>query len=457
MRCLSAHPKGAGDGLAALERAHALERRRSSGPRGNGSAAIKPARQFAATSADWLKPRSTARPMQRHRHQQPIVPRRPAAPCSAPSSAIATLRPYLSRIASRATDRHRRPRRGSAIRGGWRGTAQVSLGRLERSPQVAAASPRNRLLPAIGAKTVHFDDRAAAGAARRKRKIERRTRKSGPSTTSRLVAHGCASAQARRAQVVRHGAARASPRPGGAHRARAFPLRARIRRLPRSHCATATPFRSTLLIGCPDPDWPERLAQASNEVTVRDPGPLFAAAASGQIIVEDDWEPPAAAYDLVLAVGTLDTVNDLPLALRLVRHSMRDDALLIGALSGGDTLPALRSAMRAADSVDRRCRASRPSAHRGVRAGAACLATPGFIAGGRCRSGARSPILRSTGWSATFAQWARPTSLLARPPLRRQAQAEPPHCVRFATPATGHVRSRPSKSSISPPGHPREG
>ena len=57
------------------------------------------------------------------------------------------------------------------------------------------------------------------------------------------------------------------------------------------------------------------------------------------------------AYDLVLAVGTLDTVNDLPLALRLIRYAMRSDGLFIAALSGGDTLPRLRAAMRAADAV----------------------------------------------------------------------------------------------------------
>jgi hypothetical protein len=50
-------------------------------------------------------------------------------------------------------------------------------------------------------------------------------------------------------------------------------------------------------------------------------------------------------------VGTLDTVNDLPLALRLIRHAMRADGLFIGAMSGGDTLPQLRAAMRAADAV----------------------------------------------------------------------------------------------------------
>jgi NADH dehydrogenase [ubiquinone] 1 alpha subcomplex assembly factor 5 len=53
----------------------------------------------------------------------------------------------------------------------------------------------------------------------------------------------------------------------------------------------------------------------------------------------------------VLAVGTLDTVNELPAALQAIRGSMRANALLVGAMPGGETLPQLRSAMRAADSV----------------------------------------------------------------------------------------------------------
>jgi len=61
--------------------------------------------------------------------------------------------------------------------------------------------------------------------------------------------------------------------------------------------------------------------------------------------------PDPGTNDLVLAVGTLDTVNELPLALRLLFEAMADDALLIGAISGGETLPKLRAAMRAADTV----------------------------------------------------------------------------------------------------------
>jgi SAM-dependent methyltransferase len=60
---------------------------------------------------------------------------------------------------------------------------------------------------------------------------------------------------------------------------------------------------------------------------------------------------PEGSFDLCVAVGTLDTINDLPGALLRLRYILRPDSLLIGAISGGDALPQLRSAMRAADAV----------------------------------------------------------------------------------------------------------
>jgi NADH dehydrogenase [ubiquinone] 1 alpha subcomplex assembly factor 5 len=108
-------------------------------------------------------------------------------------------------------------------------------------------------------------------------------------------------------------------------------------------------FERALLIGCPNPEWRERLGEFASEVDVRDPGPSFAVAAGGEPIVEDAWQPDAQSYDLALAVGTLDTVNDLPRALIALRWALPENALLLGALSGGDTVPRLRGAMRAAD------------------------------------------------------------------------------------------------------------
>jgi hypothetical protein len=108
-------------------------------------------------------------------------------------------------------------------------------------------------------------------------------------------------------------------------------------------------FASALLIGCPDPAWTDRLGECVDTVDVYDPGALFAHAAGGRRILEDVWQPEPHSYDLCLAVGTLDTVNDLPRALLTLQLALAPDGLLIGAMTGGDTLPRLRSAMRAAD------------------------------------------------------------------------------------------------------------
>lgn len=110
-------------------------------------------------------------------------------------------------------------------------------------------------------------------------------------------------------------------------------------------------FDKALLIGCPDPEWPVRLGAAGADVDVLDPGPLFAEAAGGRSLIEDREPLPRSTYDLCVAIGTLDTVNDLPLALTSIRQSLRPDSLFIGAFAGGDTLPMLRSAMREADRI----------------------------------------------------------------------------------------------------------
>lgn len=126
-------------------------------------------------------------------------------------------------------------------------------------------------------------------------------------------------------------------------------------------------FLSCLVIGCPDAQWPERLGEVAALVDVADPGAMFANAAGGAPIIEDQWEGSVAEFDLCLAVGTLDSVNDLPRALRSIRASLKPDSLLIGAMSGGETLPRLRLAMHAADQV---MGASSPHVHPRIEAAA---------------------------------------------------------------------------------------
>jgi NADH dehydrogenase [ubiquinone] 1 alpha subcomplex assembly factor 5 len=104
-----------------------------------------------------------------------------------------------------------------------------------------------------------------------------------------------------------------------------------------------------LLLGCPEPGWKGRLECLVKEVEVADPGPAFAEAAGGTLIFEESWSVPRPCFDLVLAIGTLDTVDDLPGVLGTLAQAIHPGGLLLGAMSGGETLPLLRSAMAAAD------------------------------------------------------------------------------------------------------------
>lgn len=108
-------------------------------------------------------------------------------------------------------------------------------------------------------------------------------------------------------------------------------------------------FRSALLVGCPVADWPRRLGQAAEQVQATDAGPLYAARASGIATDEEAITLSPGSVDLVVAIGALDHAADLPAALARLRTAMEPDALLVGAIVGGDSLPMLRGAMRAAD------------------------------------------------------------------------------------------------------------
>jgi NADH dehydrogenase [ubiquinone] 1 alpha subcomplex assembly factor 5 len=94
-------------------------------------------------------------------------------------------------------------------------------------------------------------------------------------------------------------------------------------------------FRSALFIGCADPGWRKLLLAHVDSVDVVEPDGLL--------------HVQPGSYDLCIALGWLDTANDLQRALLTVRFALQDDSLFLGAFPGGDTLPALRAAMRAAD------------------------------------------------------------------------------------------------------------
>ncbi len=64
---------------------------------------------------------------------------------------------------------------------------------------------------------------------------------------------------------------------------------------------------------------------------------------------EDRLLLPEGSVDLILACGTLDTVDDLPGALILIRRALRPGGLFLGAMLGAGSLAGLRSAVQAAE------------------------------------------------------------------------------------------------------------
>ncbi|MES2754458.1 MAG: methyltransferase domain-containing protein, partial [Pseudomonadota bacterium] len=78
-------------------------------------------------------------------------------------------------------------------------------------------------------------------------------------------------------------------------------------------------FHDVLDLGCADATF----ALPGAAIVRCDPGGAFAAAAGGMQADEDALPFTAAGFDLVVAVGTLDTVNDLPGALTLIRRALR--------------------------------------------------------------------------------------------------------------------------------------
>lgn len=110
-------------------------------------------------------------------------------------------------------------------------------------------------------------------------------------------------------------------------------------------------FERVLLLGSANPQWAGSLREGAGSVSVLDPGAQFASASGGSQVVEDHIDLEPGSFDAIVAVGTLDSVNDLPGALLRLRFLLKRDSLLIGAMSGGDTLPRLRQAMRAADAI----------------------------------------------------------------------------------------------------------
>lgn len=136
-------------------------------------------------------------------------------------------------------------------------------------------------------------------------------------------------------------------------------------------------FRDVLLIGCADYGLAEGLREGGRNVTCADPGRRFSRPGAVQCD-EDRLAFADASFDLAISVGLLDSVNDLPGALTLIRRCLRPDGLFLAAFGGAGSLPRLRSAMQAADSAASGGASPRIHPQIDVRAAGDLLARAGF-------------------------------------------------------------------------------
>jgi SAM-dependent methyltransferase len=111
-------------------------------------------------------------------------------------------------------------------------------------------------------------------------------------------------------------------------------------------------FGRALDLGCAGGYLTRRLRERGLEVTPCDPGGAFARAAGGVQADEDRLPFADGAFDLIVSLGALDSVNDLPGALLLARRALKPDGLFLGAFAGAGSLARLRRAMLAADAVE---------------------------------------------------------------------------------------------------------
>ena len=164
---------------------------------------------------------------------------------------------------------------------------------------------------------------------------------------------------------------RAAPRFAGAdylHRLAADELLARLDLVTRC-------FEEALVLGTAYAGVAEDLRRRGLQVTQSDFGALLGA----EVQCDEDRLPfSECAFDLVVSVGTLDTVNDLPGALALIRRALRPDGLFLAAFTGAGSLPRLRAAMLAAEAAGEGAASPRIHPQIDVRAAGDLLTRAGF-------------------------------------------------------------------------------
>lgn len=188
-------------------------------------------------------------------------------------------------------------------------------------------------------------------------------------------------------------------------------------------------FGDVLDLGCFD----RGFALPNTDIVRCDAGRAFA-----RVQADEDRLPFAdASFDLIVSAGVLDTVNDLPGALTLIRRALRPDGLFLGAFAGAGSLPKLRVALREADPA-----AARVHPQIDVRAAGDLMARAGFALpvadteGLEVRYAALHPLIADLrGMAAT-------NILASRTPMTRDSYARATAAFAAHADADGRVSER---------------
>ncbi|MEM7045266.1 MAG: methyltransferase domain-containing protein, partial [Pseudomonadota bacterium] len=107
-------------------------------------------------------------------------------------------------------------------------------------------------------------------------------------------------------------------------------------------------FGTTLVLGCHTGQVKAALPQGQvGEVIQADLSPAMVGQVNGPRLALDEEKLPFGfdCFDLVIAVGNLHWINDLPGTLIQIRYALKPDGLLLAAMPGGRTLHELRACL----------------------------------------------------------------------------------------------------------------
>jgi len=133
-------------------------------------------------------------------------------------------------------------------------------------------------------------------------------------------------------------------------------------------------FETALIINAAPTGLAAALRAQAMTVTCADPGDIYAAESNGVCCDEDRLPLSSERFDLILSVGLLDSLHDVPGALVLMRRALKPGGMLLCAFAGAGSLDHLRNVLRTVEPNQLR---THPQID--VRAGGDLLTRTGFV------------------------------------------------------------------------------